>query len=294
MLVACTGDLLGDRCCGAALRSHGAFELPARARGCAACWGSWCGGSAANICRVSPNAAYPTLLLTVAGFAASWGFRFSRSLVELEEEVGFVRLEGLALVLLSSPLSSSPFVRLPTRSHMAVCVMRVGGRGAGVSAYVNHVFVCNTKSIGGCGMETECGDEGISMRRGHLSSKWFKSRFLVWVSFFFERLSILLRRTDIARARSDDIIRGCDLGVSSSRCFDAPKQPMCEWEPHNDSNSCKRTATDRREVRDRKSMGKSTYLMCTAVIHRRRDQSAGGWRANSPSSRTRCRWHALW
>ena len=159
---------------------------------------------------------------------------------------------------------------------------------------MNHVFVCNTKSSGGCGIEIENGDEGISMRRGHLSSKWFKSRFLVWVAFFFERLSILLRRTDIARARSDDIMRGCDLGVSSSRCIDATKQPMCEWEPHNDSNSCKRTATERRAVGDRKSMGKSTYHhMCTAVIHCRRDQCAGGLCANSPSSRTRYRWHAL-
>jgi hypothetical protein len=59
-------------------------------------------------------------------------------------------------------------------------------------------------------------------RGSNLSSKRFKSRFLIRVSSLFERLSTRLLRFDMWRARSDDIMRGWGPERASALPHDAP------------------------------------------------------------------------
>ena len=77
----------------------------------------------------------------------------------------------------------------------------------------------------------------------NLSRKRFRSRFLLRVSILFERLSTRLLRFDMARASSDDIMRGLGPGRASPPSHDArllcdgcaPELPMqsksCATEP---------------------------------------------------------------
>ena len=79
--------------------------------------------------------------------------------------------------------------------------------------------------------------------RVNLSSKRFRSRFLLRVLILLERLSTSLLRFDMARASSDDIMRGLGPGRASPPSHDArllcdgcaPELPMqsksCVTEP---------------------------------------------------------------